>query len=387
MEAVVNPVFWRGRRVLLTGHTGFKGSWLALWLLQLGAEVHGVALPPPAGPHLYTSLGLQSKLASSRMVDVRDGDGLARLIGEVEPQVVLHLAAQPLVRSSYADPLGTWQTNVLGSLALLEALRPHTFACAVVMVTTDKVYDQAMHKTGNEELGSGVLATGFREHDRLGGHDPYSASKAAMELAVASWRLSFCGREPHQRNHLALATARAGNVIGGGDWATDRIVPDAMRALARGETIQVRQPAAVRPWQHVLDPLAGYLQLAEVLMAEALGHTGSVSPKESWSTAWNFGPALHDHCSVAELMDLVVSHWPGQWCSAPQPGAPYEAACLRLSIDRAEQQLGWRPRWPLAVAVERSVQWYRKVHEGADPSRCCLEDLAAFSAGSPDSAA
>jgi CDP-glucose 4,6-dehydratase len=275
---------------------------------------------------------------------------------KAQPEAVLHLAAQPLVRRSYADPLGTWATNVQGSLHLLEALKQLQHPCAVVMITTDKVYE-------NHEW-----SYGYREPDRLGGHDPYSASKAAAEIAIASWRASFCGTAPHQTPHLRIATARAGNVIGGGDWAADRIVPDAVRALAAGEPIPVRNPSATRPWQHVLEPLAGYLRLAEVLS------TDSDPPCE----AFNFGPQLESNRPVHELVASMLSHWPGLWIDQSDPDAPHEAGLLHLQIDKAHNRLGWQPRWDYATTIQRTVGWYRAVHEGASPLDCCLADLSAY---------
>ena len=250
---MLNSPFWTGRRVLLTGHTGFKGSWLLLWLQELGAKVWTFALPPESGPNLFSDLEQNRAFGckfQNQFGDLADLEALRSLVLHAQPEVVLHLAAQPLVRLSYEDPLRTWSTNVIGSLHLLEALRPLQHTCAVVMVTTDKVYE-------NREW-----PYGYRELDRLGGHDPYSASKAGAEIAIASWRSSFCGSAFHQTSHLRIATARAGNVIGGGDWAADRIVPDVMRALACGEPVAVRNPNATRPWQHVLEPLSGYLRLA-----------------------------------------------------------------------------------------------------------------------------
>ena len=355
-----SPVFWAGRRVLLTGHTGFKGSWLALWLLELGADLTGLALEPdpvelPAKP-LFDALGLTARLGSRhRLGDIRDPAALAAAVAASQPEVVLHLAAQPLVRRSYADPLGTWATNVQGSLHLLEALKPIEHPCAVVMVTTDKVY-------ANQEWDYG-----YRENDRLGGHDPYSASKAAAELAIASWRASFCGGAAHQTPHVAIATARAGNVIGGGDWAVDRIVPDAMRALAAGEPIPLRNPAATRPWQHVLEPLGGYLLLAERLLADA-----------RCASAFNFGPALEANRSVRELVEAALQHWLGSWRDGSDPHAPHEAGRLHLQIDKAHHQLGWQPRWDFATTVAHTAGWYRAVHEGASPLACCLADLEAW---------
>lgn len=349
--------------MFVTGHTGFKGSWLTLWLLSLGAEVWGFSLPPEPGRSLFTDLGLDQLSGCAdwgclqhRLGDVCDLEALSCWVQEAQPQVVLHFAAQPLVRRSYRDPLGTWATNVQGSLNLLEALKPLRHPCCAVMVTTDKVY-------ANQEWDYG-----YREEDRLGGHDPYSASKAAAELAIASWRASFCGSGVHQTPNLAIATARAGNVIGGGDWAENRIVPDAMRSLAAGEAIPVRRPDATRPWQHVLEPLGGYL-----LLAEKLATAG-----QAYASAFNFGPALEANRSVRELVETVLAHWPGSWRDLSDPDAPHEAGRLHLQIDKAHHQLGWQPRWPFATTVERTVSWYRAVHEGTSPLECCLADLEAY---------
>jgi CDP-glucose 4,6-dehydratase len=358
---VSNPAeFWAGRRVLLTGHTGFKGAWLLLWLRQLGAQVWATALAPEPQPNLFRQNAAASPPEMSawhhQEGDIRDLAGLSAVVERCQPEVVFHLAAQPLVRHSYADPLGTWATNVQGSLYLLEALKPLQHPCAVVMVTTDKVYE-------NREW-----AYGYREPDRLGGHDPYSASKAAAELAISSWRASFCGTAPHQTPYLRIATARAGNVIGGGDWAADRLVPDAMRALGQGEPIGVRNPGATRPWQHVLEPLSGYLRLAEALATEPM------PPCE----AFNFGPQLESNRPVRELIATILSHWPGQWADQSDPNAPHEAGLLHLQIDKAHHRLGWQPRWDYATTVERTVGWYRAVHEGASALECCLADLACY---------
>lgn len=363
-RSVLKPDFWAGRRVLLTGHTGFKGSWLALWLSELGAQVTGVGLEPDTSPHLFNQLQLEKRLHRHHLADIRDAQSLAVIAESAQPEVVLHLAAQPLVRRSYRDPLGTWATNVQGSLNLLEALKPLQRPCAVVMVTTDKVY-------ANQEWDYG-----YRESDRLGGHDPYSASKAAAELAIASWRASFCGEMAHQNPHLAIATARAGNVIGGGDWAEDRIVPDAMRALAAGRPIPVRNPAATRPWQHVLEPIGGYLRLAEALSAAATNGNGVVSP---CCDAFNFGPALEANRPVHQLIEEALRHWPGQWQDLSEPGAPHEAGRLHLQIDKAHHQLGWQPLWPFATTVQRTVAWYRQVARDPQAAEsCCLADLQAY---------
>jgi CDP-glucose 4,6-dehydratase len=367
-----DPAFWKDRRVLVTGHTGFKGSWLTLWLLELGAEVTGFALlPDPVDGHcqpLFHALGLSSQLGSSHHVgDIRQPDTLAATVASSQPEVVVHLAAQPLVRQSYKDPLGTWSTNVQGSLQLLESLKTLSKPCAVVMVTTDKVY-------ANREW-----FYGYREVDRLGGRDPYSASKAAAELAISSWRDSFCGPASHQTPNLAIASARAGNVIGGGDYAADRIIPDAMRALSDGNTISVRNPAATRPWQHVLEPLSGYLKLAEKLFKNQLNvHQLEPMITNAYASAFNFGPGLEANRNVRELVEEVLQHWPGTWVDQSDQNAPHESGRLHLQIDKANHQLSWQPRWDFATTVARTVGWYRAVHEGAKPLECCLADLKAY---------
>jgi CDP-glucose 4,6-dehydratase len=353
--SLISSSFWRNKRVLVTGHTGFKGSWLSLWLSELDAAVTGLSLPPESGSSLFEQLELDQRL-DHRIGDIRDPDMLLALVAETQPEVVLHLAAQPLVRRSYLEPLATWATNVMGTIHLMEALRPLQQPCAAVLITTDKVY------RNNEWL------YGYRENDPLGGHDPYSSSKAAAEIAIASWRSSFCGSSPHQTSHLRLASARAGNVIGGGDWASDRIVPDAMRALSRGEPVGVRNPAATRPWQHVLEPLGGYLRLAEALTASA-----------EHASAFNFGPQLEANRSVRELVEHALRYWPGQWQDQSDPNAPHEASLLNLVIDKAHHQLGWAPRWDFSTTVQRTVNWYRRVQEGqASAFECCRDDLAAY---------
>ena len=361
MKTVPQASFWQGKRVLLTGHTGFKGSWLSLWLLELGAVVTGFSLPPETDPSLFSQLALESRL-DHRLGDIRVAAVVAELVQEVQPEVVLHLAAQPLVRRSYAEPSVTWATNVMGTIHLLDALRSLLQPCTAVLITTDKVY------RNNEWL------YGYREVDPLGGHDPYSSSKAAAELAIASWRSSFCGSGPHQTPHLRIASARAGNVIGGGDWAADRIVPDAMRALAGGAPIGVRNPLATRPWQHVLEPLGGYLLLAERLCNAA-------DPTEL-ASSFNFGPQLEANRSVRELVEEALLHWPGRWQDQSDPAAPHEASLLHLVVDKAHHKLGWSPRWDFATTLERTVKWYRRVQEGSGGVvECMLDDIAAFSGG------
>ena len=355
---MLNRQFWAGRRVLLTGHTGFKGSWLALWLSQLGAQVHGVALAPDTRPALFEQLELTSNLAGHHLLDIGDAAGLAAIAAACQPQVVLHLAAQPLVRRSYQDPLGTWATNVQGSLHLLEALKLLEHPCAVVMVTTDKVY-------ANQEWDYG-----YREDDRLGGHDPYSASKAAAEIAIASWRDSFCGTAPHQTPHLRIATARAGNVIGGGDWAEDRLIPDFLRAIDAGRTLEIRSPHATRPWQHVLEPVSGYMMLAQRLCEGG----------EAFDGAWNFGPSLDDAKPVQWIVQKLCESVPGaSWCIGDSP-QPHEAHMLSLDSTRARNLLGWRPRWALPEALQRTLAWHLAWKAGHDLHALCVEQIRAHQA-------
>jgi len=352
---LVDHIFWKNRRVLLTGHTGFKGSWLALWLTELGARVTGIGLEPEATTNLFSKLDLVERLENHQIADIRDVLNIRTTVEACQPQVVFHLAAQPIVRRSYNDPLGTWSTNVQGSLHVLEALKPLKHPCVVVMVTTDKVYD-------NQEW-----EYGYRECDRLGGKDPYSASKAAAELAVASWRQSFCGTDAHQTPNLTIATARAGNVIGGGDWGEDRIIPDAMRALAAKKPISLRNPSASRPWQHVLEPLSGYLRLAEAL---ATGQTTDI--------AFNFGPMLEANRTVRELITEALKYWPGAWEDISIEGTMHEARRLHLQIDKAHHLLGWKPKWSFSTTIARTVGWYLAVNEGANPLEKCISDLREY---------
>jgi len=337
---------YRDKRALVTGHTGFKGSWLCEWLLSLGAKVHGYALDPEPQATLFDQLGLATRLASDTRADLADGERLAALVADVRPEFVFHLAAQPLVRRSYERPVETFQTNVLGTIHLLEALRSLRTPCAAVLVTTDKCYEN------REERHR------YREEDPLGGHDPYSSSKAACEIAIHSWRRSFFNQHP-----VRLASARAGNVIGGGDWARDRIVPDCIRALQAGRAIPVRHKDATRPWQHVLEPLSGYLWLAAVLAQPGLRPL----PAERFATAFNFGPGHEANRTVADLVAEVLKHWPGQWEDRPEPAPAHEAGLLQLTTDKANTLLGWSPVWQFPEAVREAVAWYRRNPPGNEP--------------------
>ncbi|MGB7656545.1 MAG: CDP-glucose 4,6-dehydratase [Novosphingobium sp.] len=349
---------YSGKRVFVTGHTGFKGSWLCLWLERLGAEVHGYSLAPPTDPSLFEQAGIAARITHT-IGDVRDPATLSAALTAADPHFVFHLAAQPLVLESYAQPAETFATNVTGSINLMEAVRAAGIRAAVVMVTTDKVYL-------NRETGQA-----YAEDDPLGGHDPYSASKAAMEVAVASWRSSFFA-PGHLADHgVAVASARAGNVIGGGDWSPNRIVPDLARTLAANERPLLRNPQALRPWQHVLEPLAGYLWLG----ARLAGPDGA-----QFAQGWNFGPDPKDARTVGDLADAMLAAWgrPG-WGNGHDPAAPHEAGLLRLSIEKAQDQLGWCPVWNFAQTVEHTAGWYQAVLErGTNARDACAVDLDTY---------
>ncbi len=349
-----------GKRVLLTGHTGFKGGWLAVWLHDLGAVVTGVGLPPSTEPSFFEDVGVGG-LCRHVLGDIRDFEALRRLVRDSRPEVVFHLAAQALVRVSYEEPLDTLRTNVLGTANLLEALRLERQRCAVVVVTSDKCYE-------NREW-----VYGYRENDPLGGHDVYSTSKGAAELVVQSYRRSFFPPGCLPEHGVALASARAGNAIGGGDWAKDRIVPDAVRALSAGRPVPVRNPDAVRPWQHVLEPLGGYLLLAERLLGP---------DRARFCEAWNFGPGTGSAQPVRTVVESLVSWWgEGGWIHAQQGDAPHEAGLLRLSIDKAATHLGWAPRWQLPKAVAQTAEWYRARAAQASPEALhalCLQQIRGY---------
>lgn len=341
---------WQNRRVLVTGHTGFKGGWLSLWLAARGARVHGLALDPPTTPSFHAASNVAGHVADDRRGDVRDPAALEACLTAARPEVVFHLAAQPLVRRSYREPLDTFDVNVMGTARLLEAVRACDSVRAVVVVTTDKVYD-------NREWD-----WAYREAEPLGGADPYSASKACTELVCESYRRSFLAAAG-----IRLATARAGNVIGGGDWAADRLVPDFLRAVAAGEPLAIRAPRSVRPWQHVLEPLAGYLLLAERLLES-----------DRFAEAWNFGPSEDDARPVGWVVDQLCGLVPDARWRRDGADHPHEAGMLRLDSTKARQRLGWRPRWGLAEALARTVEWHRAWQAGADMAAVSLAQIEAF---------
>ncbi len=341
---------WSDQRVFVTGHTGFKGAWLTSLLVGLGAKVKGYALNPDTDPALFDQLGLKSEIDHS-IGNINDRENLNNSISKFQPDVIFHLAAQSLVRRSYSDPIDTWRTNVQGTVNLLEAVRHLNKNCQVIIITTDKVY-------ANDESGKA-----FDENSPLGGHDPYSASKAACELVVESYRKSFF----KDNEKIRLASARAGNVIGGGDWSDNRIVPDIMRALSRGQEIEVRNPSAIRPWQHVLDPLCGYLLLAEKMKTSG-----------AYCKAYNFGPAPSDQRPVKDLVEAVLRDWPGKWVDRSDPNALHEAGVLKLSIDQAGSELGWQPKWDFGTAIQETTRWYKSVHEGVSADVITQEQTSRF---------
>jgi len=353
MTADPDPAFWRGRRVLLTGHTGFKGAWLSLWLTELGADVTGFALAPDTEPSLYELAGVD-RLVRSEIGDVRDAEAVEAAMSRARPDVLFHLAAQSLVRRSYADPLGTVATNVVGTAHVLDAARRAPGLLAAVVVTSDKCYE---NRAGGPP---------YREDEPMGGHDPYSASKGCAELLTTAWRRSFFGAGGAS---AGVASVRAGNVIGGGDWAADRLVPDCVRAFETGRPVPIRNPAAVRPWQHVLEPLAGYLRLAERLVEEPT----------TYAEAWNFGPSVDDARPVSWLVDRLTTFW-GEGARWERDGGEHqhEAGVLEVDASKARSRLGWTPRLGLEDGLRWTVEWYRRRHAGEDAAALTLEQLSSF---------
>lgn len=347
---------FRGKRVLVTGHTGFKGPWLLTMLEVLGATTLGYALAPETSPSMYKLIG-GDRLCESVIADLRDLEAISHAVRRFRPDCVLHMGAQSLVRRSYRDPVGTFESNIGGTINVLEALREYDGACAAVIVTTDKVY---------AECG---LEKPFVEDDKLGGHDPYSTSKAACELVTESYRLSYFHPTKHATHGKAVATARAGNVIGGGDWCEDRLIPDVVRALVAGESVRIRNPRSTRPWQHVLEPLWGYLTLAAKLMSEPVKH----------ATAFNFGPDEHDVLEVEKVVQLALKSWGGGTYHVEiEPDAPHEAKLLRISSEKAKCLLGWSPKWDAGTAIQKTVDWYR--HAMSDPLEYTRRQIESYCA-------
>jgi CDP-glucose 4,6-dehydratase len=344
--------FWRGRRVLVTGHTGFKGAWLCAWLRRMGAELCGVALPPEGARNLCVDAGIEAAILPHH-IDIRHAAKLTRAVADFAPEVVFHLAAQSLVRKSYREPVETFETNVLGTINLLQAIRAAPSVRAAVIVTSDKCYENIEQPRA------------YRETDALGGTDPYSASKGCAEIATAAWRNSFLTGS----GLAAVATARAGNVIGGGDWSEDRLVPDCILAWQAGRAAEIRHPRATRPWQHVLEPLHGYMLLAERLC----------TPGSAAARAWNFGPAHDDIWPVSRIADAMAARWgePAQWVASEQPGV-HEAGQLAVDSTLARTALGWRPVLTIRDALSWTVDWYRRYHDGAGAAALMDEQIAAF---------
>ena len=357
MENLVNPAFWARKRVFLTGHTGFKGAWLALWLSHMGAQVHGYALPPESAHSLFAQLDLESRITRSTLADIRDSAALHNAMQAASPDVLFHLAAQALVPTGYAQPVETFSVNVMGTAKVLECARACRTLSAIVVVTSDKCYEN------HESLW------GYREVDPMGGHDPYSASKGAAELVTSSYRRSFFAAQG-----VAVATARAGNVIGGGDTSPSRLIPDALAAFAQHTPLHLRNPQATRPWQHVLDPLHGYLQLAERLCQAGQGST--------YAEGWNFGPQPEDALSVETVIELLAQEWPQpvQWTADPPGTHAHEAQQLRLDCSKARQRLGWRPVWSGPQALQKTVQWHLSTQAPAGQTAVdvCHAQLADF---------
>jgi CDP-glucose 4,6-dehydratase len=353
--------FWRGKHVFMTGHTGFKGSWLSLWLQHLGADVTGYALNPPTNPSLFDVANVGTGMRST-IADIRDAETLSKAMRVAKPDIVIHMAAQPLVRYSYQAPVETYTTNVMGTVHLLEAVRQTDSVRAVVNVTTDKCYE-------NKEW-----PWGYRENDPMGGYDPYSSSKGCAELVTAAYRNSYFNLAEHSEHGVAIATGRAGNVIGGGDWAQDRLIPDMLRAIEAGEPVQIRSPHAIRPWQHVLEPLSGYLNLAEKLYTQG----------PAYAEGWNFGPADEDAKPVQWIVEQLTAQWGDgaswQLDSNPQP---HEAHHLKLDCSKARSVLNWHPKWDLTRTLQSIIAWHKAARQGANMNAVCLQQITEYSNGEP----
>lgn len=356
MQSKVDPSFWKGKRVFLTGHTGFKGGWLSLWFASMDAKVTGYALSPNTNPNFFEVVGVQSFLDQSHIADIRDLANLKMAMEQAVPDVIIHMAAQPLVRYSYDNPVETFETNVMGTVNVLEAARAIDGVKAILVVTTDKCYE-------NQEW-----VWGYRENEPLGGADPYSSSKACAELVTSAYRQSFFSGNV-ATSTAAVASARAGNVIGGGDWSVDRLIPDALTAFEEGRPLVLRNPLATRPWQHVLEPLSGYLMLAQALFEGG----------KSYASAWNFGPGDEGNKTVEQVIDVLSNKYGNAVGWQQDPGAqPHEAHLLKLDCSKAHQQLGWAPKWKLGQSIEKIVQWHQAFNSGKDMKVISLEQINSY---------
>lgn len=355
MEDLVK--FYRNKRILVTGHTGFKGSWLSIWLHEMGAEVAGIGLDPYSDKDNYVLSGIGGKMKADLRADIRDGKKLDEIFSEYKPEIVFHLAAQPLVRLSYEIPVETYQTNVMGTINVMEAIRKTDSVRVAVMITTDKCYDNCEQEKG------------YVETDPFGGYDPYSSSKGACEIAIQSWRRSFFNPEDYGKKHrMSIASVRAGNVVGGGDWAKDRIIPDCIRALEAGRPIDIRSPKAVRPWEHVLEPLSGYLMLAEKMWNHPTGYC----------EGWNFGPEADSVSTVWDVATaLTKSYGCGELNDVSDPDALHEAGLLMLNISKAKTRLGWKPRMNMQQCIDLTADWYKRYRD-EDVYRLCVEEIKKY---------
>ena len=356
-QGSVDPSFWNGKHVFLTGHTGFKGGWLSLWLASMGAKVTGYALAPNTTPNFFQVAKIEADLEQSHIADIRDLEKLQNAMVDAKPEIVIHMAAQPLVRFSYANPVETYATNVMGTVHVLESIRSLDCVRAAVIVTTDKCYE-------NKEW-----AWGYRENEPMGGHDPYSNSKGCAELVTSAYRGSYFSPEKYSQHGVGIASARAGNVIGGGDWSEDRLIPDAIKAFEAKEALMIRNPLATRPWQHVLEPLSGYLVLAQALYQEGAKFDGG----------WNFGPQDEDARSVKEVINLLIQNWDSaaSW-TQDQSEQPHEAHSLKLDCSKARQYLNWIPRWSLERAIENITKWQQALQNGVDMKMCSRQQIQAY---------
>lgn len=353
----VNSSFWNGKRVFLTGHTGFKGGWLLIWLSSMGAKVTGYAMAPNTTPNFFEVAKVESDLEQSHVADIRDLEKLQKAMADARPEIVIHMAAQPLVRYSYSNPVETYATNVMGTVHVLESIRALDCVRAAVIVTTDKCYE-------NKEW-----AWGYRESEPMGGHDPYSNSKGCAELVTSAYLQSYFSPKKFNQHQVAIATARAGNVIGGGDWSEDRLIPDAIKAFEADKPLVIRNPLATRPWQHVLEPLSGYLVLAQSLYQHGAKFDG----------AWNFGPRDEDARSVQEVVNLLIKDWgsAATW-SQDQSEQPHEAHSLKLDCSKARQYLNWVPRWSLEQAIEKITQWHQTYQQQGNMHEISLKQIATY---------